>query len=103
MKMLIALLLTLQASTAFACPIGSFPSVNSWGNQICKTFGEGSTSTIQGGLANCPVGSHPGVDSWGNQVCQSFGGGSYYDTSRGCPTGSYPSVDSWGNQTCKFF
>ena len=88
---------------ANACPIGSFPSVDNWGNQICKSFG-GQTTTIQGSVENCPIGSHPWVDSWGNRTCQSFDSGSqYYDTSGGCPIGTHPWVDNWGNQVCQGF
>lgn len=104
MRYTIAFLIAVQASNTFAdCPIGSFPSVDSWGNQICKTFG-GSTSSIQGGLDNCPVGSYPFVDNLGNRVCQTFNSGTrYYDTTAGCPIGSHPWVDNWGNQVCKSF
>jgi hypothetical protein len=87
-----------------ACPIGSYPWVDQWGNNICKRFDSGGTSTIEGSLDRCPTGSYPWTDSWGNRVCRSFGGGGdSYDTSRGCPTGFYPWVDSWGNRTCKAF
>jgi hypothetical protein len=104
MRKLLFIAVLLGTSSAFAqCPIGSFPSVDNWGNQICKTFNN-STSTIQGSLDNCPVGSHPFVDNWGNRICQTFGSGTrYYDTSGGCPIGTFPGVDSWGNQTCKSF
>jgi hypothetical protein len=95
---------TVVNANAQQCPIGSFPWVDSWGNQICKSFGTGQTTTIQGNLDNCPTGTHPWVDNWGNQVCQSFNGGQqYYDTSPGCPVGTYPWVDNWGNQVCRQF
>jgi len=58
-----------------ACPIGSFPWMDSWGNPICKSFSTGATQTITpapGSVGGCPVGSHPWVDAWGNPVCQSF-------------------------------
>jgi hypothetical protein len=54
-----------------ARPIGSFPSVDTWGNQIC-TFGSGRAATIQGSIQNCSIGPHPLVDNWGIRVCQSF-------------------------------
>jgi|SRR5271157_6000962 len=103
MRIFIISITLLGVSSAFAqqCPIGSFPSVDSWGNQICKTFG-GATETIQGSLDTCPIGFHPWVDSWGNQVCQSFDSGTNaYDTSKGCPIGTTPWVDEWGNPICK--
>jgi hypothetical protein len=85
------------------CPVGSFPWVDSWGNQICRSF-DGGTATIEGSLDNCPTGTHPWVDSWGNRICKSFGMGSqYYDTSGGCPVGTYEWTDSWGNEICKRF
>jgi hypothetical protein len=91
-----------------ACPIGSYPWLDEWGNNICKRFGSGSTSTIEGSLIGVRLaaipGSYPWIDSWGNRVCRSFNSGSdSYDTSRGCPIGFYPWVDSWGNRTCKPF
>jgi hypothetical protein len=92
------------AANAGACPIGSFPSVDNWGNQICKTLDTGQTTTIQGSVENCPVGTHPWVDTWGNKICQSFTGGSqYYDASGGCPIGMYQWVDNWGNKICRSF
>jgi hypothetical protein len=104
---LIAALLALLGlpSTAFAaCPTGSFPSVDKWGNQICQRFGGGPPATIQGSIDNCPTGTHPWVDSWGTRTCKSFNSPrQFYDTSKGCPTGTYQWVDQWGNQTCKRF
>jgi hypothetical protein len=92
------------AANAHACPIGSFPSVDSWGNQICKTLDTGQTTTIQGSVENCPIGTHPWVDNWGNKICQSFtGGAQYHDTSGGCPIGAYQWVDNWGNKVCRQF
>ena len=86
-----------------ACPVGTHPWVDSWGNSICQHF-DGNTATVEGTLDNCPAGTHPWVDSWGNRVCQSFEGGrSLYDTSHGCPIGMHPWVDSWGNPICKPF
>jgi hypothetical protein len=86
------------------CPIGSYPWVDNWGNQICRTFGSGQTTTIQGSLDNCPVGTHPWIDDWGNKICRSFSGNrQYYDTSGGCPIGTYEWTDNWGNPVCKRF
>jgi hypothetical protein len=79
-----------------------FPSLDNWGNQICKTLDTGQTTTIQGSVENCPIGTHPWVDAWGNKMCQSFNGGAqYYDTSGGCPIGTYQWVDNWGNKICR--
>ena len=105
MLRLVLLLCLIWTAPALAidCPIGSHPWVDSWGNQICKSFSGGTTAT-QGSLDSCPVGSHPGVDNWGNRVCQSFTSNQrFYDTSGGCPTGTYQWVDSWGNRICKPF
>lgn len=87
-----------------ACPVGSYPWIDQWGNQICKRFDSGQTTTIQGSTQNCPTGTHPWVDEWGNAICKSFQGNQqYYDTSKGCPAGTYPWVDDWGNRVCKRF
>jgi hypothetical protein len=87
-----------------ACPIGSYPWVDNWGTQVCKSFSSGQNTVTQGSLSHCPAGSHPWVDEWGTSVCQSFNEGKrYYDTSKGCPTGTYSWVDNWGNKICKAF
>jgi hypothetical protein len=87
-----------------ACPTGSYPWMDNWGNQICKTFNTGETRSIQGSTSRCPAGSYPWVDNWGNQICQSFQDRQpYYDTSKGCPIGTYQWVDNWGNQVCRRF
>jgi hypothetical protein len=105
-----AAFLTVMCGNALAidCPIGSHPWVDTWGNQICKRFGDGSSTVIQGSTTNCPAGYHPSIDNWGNKTCQSFVTPSSpsqrsYDASQGCPIGTLPSVDIWGNQVCKSF
>jgi hypothetical protein len=104
MTVLVALFLVSTAMAQAACPFGSFPSIDSWGNRTCEDLGSGRTTTIEGGLNRCPIGTHPWIDSWGNRTCQSFGGGSqYHDTSRGCPIGTFPSIDTWGNKACERF
>lgn len=91
------------------CPMGSFPSVDSWGNQVCKRFGDQSTATAQVQRGQqCPNGAYPTVDNFGNQICRSFNapnqpGTDYYDTSKGCPMGTFPTVDTYGNNVCKRF
>src|SRR5207249_6026137 len=80
------------ATPGHACPIGSYPWVDSWGNSICKRFDDDSTATVRrnpNGPSGCPVGSYPWVDSWGNRVCRGEDGNAY-DTSHGGPIGSYP-------------
>jgi len=103
--LLIAFALLLGASIAeAACPTGSYPWVDNWGNQICKAFGTDETRSIQGSTTNCPTGSFPWVDGLGNQICKVFQGGQqYYDTSKSCPIGTHPWVDSWGNSICRRF
>ncbi len=106
MRQVIALTLAglLCASAEAACPVGSHPWVDSWGNSICKRFSGGATTTIEGSLERCPVGTTPWVDSWGNRICRSLDRReSYYDTSRGCPVGTYQWVDEYGNAVCKRF
>jgi len=91
---------------AQSCPTGTYPWVDTWGNNICKRFSDGSAATTQTPEGRtCPNGSHPWVDSWGNKVCRSFDQPKtdYYDTSKGCPTGTYPWADEWGNKICKRF
>ena len=104
-KLIVVSIFTAGAAvTAHACPIGSFPSVDNWGNQICKTLDTGQTTTIQGSVENYPIGTYPWVDTWGNKVCQVFtGGAQYHDTSSGCPVGTYQWVDGWGNKVCRQF
>ena len=101
------LAMTAGEAAAINCPVGSMPWVDTWGNQICRSLG-GGTTAIEGSLSECPIGTHPGVDSWGNQVCKSFQtpaapSRQYYDTSRGCPIGTFEWTDMWGNATCKRF
>lgn len=104
-QIMAAILLVFSASQALAnCPIGTFPWTDTWGNQICKRYSDGSAATTQGSLDNCPMGTHPWTDNWGNRTCKSFNNNSQlYDTSRGCPIGTYQWVDNWGNPACKRF
>ncbi len=90
--------------TALAiCPAGSYSTLDSYGNTVCKSFA-GAIVTSDGSLSNCPMGSHPWVDAWGNHICQSFDANQrYYDTAHGCPIGTFPWVDEWGNRVCKSF
>jgi hypothetical protein len=103
----VAILATLVmplAPAEAACPTGTYPWVDSWGNNVCRRFGAGGDATIQGNIEQCPTGSYPWTDSWGNRICRAFGGGAdSYDTSKGCPIGFYPWTDSWGNSVCKRF
>ena len=106
---LIAATAGLTPAQAQQCPMGSYPSVDSWGNQICRRVSDQSAATAQVPRGQtCPNGAYPTVDGYGNQICRSFNTPNqprtdYYDTSRGCPMGSYPSVDSYGNNVCKRF
>jgi len=103
---IIASLFILASGPALAiqCPIGSYEWIDSWGNAICKSFGNEGTQSIEGSTTNCPTGTYKWVDNWGNSICKSFNGGNeYIDTSKGCPVGYYQWVDSWGNQVCKAF
>jgi hypothetical protein len=115
MKVVTALMLAALVSTsaglapakAQQCPAGTFPTVDSWGNQVCKRLSDQSTAMVQKppGQA-CPNGAHPAVDNFGNQICRSEAMGSqpqtdYYDTSKGCPAGTIPWVDTFGNHVCK--
>jgi hypothetical protein len=90
------------------CPVGAVPSVDSWGNRICRRA-DGSTATAQAPNGQtCPIGAVPTVDAWGTRICRSEASGAQprtdsYDTRKGCPTGSIPSVDSWGAKVCKPF
>ncbi len=102
---LVGIFITLFVSnTHAACPIGSYPWVDNWGNRVCKSFDTGQNRTTEGSLSNCPIGTHPWVDSWGNRICQSFDGTQrYYDTSKSCPIGTHEWVDRWGNKVCQAF
>ena len=104
LAVLLFFLLQTSQAAALQCAVGSYPWVDSWGNQICKNYSGGGTNTIQGSVDNCPTGTHPWVDNWGNRICQnSSGNQQYYDTSGGCPVGTFQWVDNWGNQVCKRF
>jgi hypothetical protein len=96
-------LIWLAGTALAACPAGSYPALDNWGNQICKAFGGNTVTVAPGSSGGCPNGSYPTLDSRGNQMCQEFGRGgrTYYETSKGCPSGSYPSLDSWGNPVCR--
>jgi hypothetical protein len=97
------------AAQAQQCPAGTYPSVDTWGNQVCKRFSDNSAAAVQTPHNQaCPNGAYPTVDKWGTQVCRTFDTPNqprtdYYDTSKGCPVGSLPSMDSWGNKVCKPF
>src|SRR5262245_15824849 len=95
---IVCITILLASGAEAACPMGSFPSVDQWGNSVCQRYNTGTPSTIEGSLERCPMGSYPSVDSWGNRVCRqpNSGSGGAYDTSRGCPMGFFPSVDQWG-------
>jgi hypothetical protein len=94
-----------QAQTQ--CPIGTYAWVDSWGNQTCRRFSDGSDAvTRTPPNASCPNGSYPWTDSWGNRICRSYQQPNrpqtdYYDTSRGCPIGMYEWRDNWGNRVCR--
>lgn len=99
-----------EPAQAQQCPAGSYPSVDSFGNQVCKRFSDQSTATAQVPRGQtCPMGSFPTVDSYGNQICRSQGAApsqphtDYYDTSRGCPAGTFQTVDAYGDPVCKRF
>jgi hypothetical protein len=106
---LVAATAGLSPAQAQQCPVGSYPSVDSWGNQVCKRFSDQSTATVQAPRGQaCPTGSNQAVDTWGNPVCRSFESPNqprtdYYDTSKGCPAGTHEWVDNWGNKVCKSF
>ncbi len=90
-------------TASLQCPSGTYDWTDSWGNKICRRFGDNSTVAVQGSLQSCPVGTHPWTDEWGNRVCQAFGNQRrLYDTSKGCPVGSSPGSDAWGKPTCKW-
>jgi hypothetical protein len=85
-----------------ACPPGTFPFIDTFGNNICKSFDGGATRSIEGNTRNCPPGTLPAMDRYGNNVCQSIQNGQrFYDTSRGCPAGTIPWVDTYGNDVCR--
>jgi hypothetical protein len=87
---------------AAACPPGSFPGFDNFGNSICKNFDDGGTRSIQNRGRGCPAGTIPDFDNFGNQNCKSLNSGQrFYDTSKGCPTGTIAGFDNFGNQVCK--
>jgi hypothetical protein len=88
-----------------ACPIGTHPWTDNWGNPICQSFATGAAVTTQANaITGCPNGAFPSMDTMGNKVCKEFGSGAtYYDTSHGCPNGYHPWTDQWGNPTCQAY
>lgn len=107
-SMFLALAMWPSAVLAINCPIGSFPSIDQWGNQVCRPIGGGAPNAAQGTLDNCPIGSFPSIDTYGNRVCKTFSSPQqpsreYYDTSQGCPIGTFTSIDNFGNSVCKGF
>ncbi|HEX3367831.1 hypothetical protein [Phenylobacterium sp.] len=104
---LAAIFLSCSPAVAQQCPMGSFPSVDSFGNRVCQRIansGPATTQTPRG--QQCPNGAYPTVDNFGNRIYRSEGGFNqpktdYYDTSKGCPMGMFPSVDQFGNKVCK--
>jgi hypothetical protein len=99
---LIVLCVAFPSAAWAACPLGSFPAFDNFGNQICKSFDTGATRSVQVPQGQCPRGAHRAVDERGNQICQSDAGGQrYYDTSKGCPNGFIPFPDQFGRMGCK--
>lgn len=104
---LLVFALMIPVAANAACPIGTIPSADNFGNNICKSIDTGQTRTIErprgpNGVNTCPNGQYPTVDNFGNRVCQSFDSRQRsYDTSKGCPIGTFPSVDNFGNPTCR--
>jgi hypothetical protein len=98
-----------SSALAQQCPTGSYPWVDSWGNNICRRHSDGSTATTQVPRnQTCPTGSYSWVDNWGNQICRSHSSRDgrrtdYYYTSKGCPVGTHQTVDAYGNPVCKRF
>ena len=84
------------------CPIGSFPSMDMFGNKICQG-GSGHPVTAEVNLATgCPNGAFLSIDNFGNRVCKSMDNKTiYYDTSHGCPIGTHLGMDMYGNQACQ--
>ena len=98
------LILAPSLAWAAACPIGSLPSVDNFGNQICKSINTGATDSMKGSVDRCPLGTQPDFDAFGTRVCKKFDTGEkFYDTSRGCPMGTLPAVDMYGKKVCQKF
>jgi len=97
----------LVAESEAACPVGTYPWTDQWGNRTCRSFDSGQDVTISPPTATpsgCPVGYYVWTDQWGNRICRSFTGAPpAYDTSKGCPVGTYPWRDTWGNPVCRQF
>ena len=97
-----AVVLAPGLSWAAACPVGTMPGFDNFGNQICKDMQTGDTRSVQGSVRNCPPGTHFDIDQFGNKVCKSFDTGlQFYDTSEGCPVGFIQAFDNFGKPTCR--
>ena len=96
-------------ASAQQCPMGSYRSIDNWGNSVCKRMSDQSTESAERPRYQaCPMGSYQTVDNYGNQICRTFEASNqprtdYYDTSRGCPVGFYQGVDNYGRPACKRF
>lgn len=101
--LLVVLCVAFPSAAWAACPLGTFPSLDNFGNQICKRFDTGATDSVRVPAGQCPNGSHKAVDEYGNHICESYTGDRqrYYDTSKGCPNGFIPFPDEFGRMGCK--
>lgn len=109
--LLCVLIVSANADVAVAqqCPAGTYQWADSWGNQTCRRFSDGTDAVTRAPRGQqCPNGSYPWTDNWGNQICRTYQNNNqprtdYYDTSRGCPAGTYQWRDNWGNPVCRRF
>jgi len=101
-----------EAEAQASCPTGSYRTVDSYGNSICKRF-EGSTAIVTTRPQQTfPNGAYPTIDNYGNRICRSFATPQqpqtdYYrpnpNNATGCPNGFYRTIDNYGNRACKPF
>jgi hypothetical protein len=101
-----------DAEAQSACPTGSYRSIDSYGNSICKRF-DGSTATVTTRpQQTCPNGAYSTIDSYGNRICRSYATPQqpqtdYYrpnpNNAAGCPNGFYRTIDNYGNKVCTPF
>jgi hypothetical protein len=66
----------IQASPTITCANGTYPSVDNYGNRVCKSVDQRGPTYYSEPTNNstpkaCPAGTFPaGLDFYGNQICR---------------------------------
>ena len=91
-----------MAGDGAQCPSGTYRTIDTMGNKVCRSSMTGQDVTTARGASGCPNGAYPTIDSMGNKVCRNdMTGQTFYDTSRGGPMGTHPGMDTYGKRVCQ--